>query len=303
MIYETNFKINEHKEGIIRLESSGFPFVCMHSDLTKAIWRKFPWHWHNALEIDYAYEGDVRIETTNGVIVLKQGEAAFINTTVPHRSFALTEVCHMYSFFFEVSLINGRYESIFETKYTRPVLNSALQYLHFTGEDEKDAEVLECIDRLFALCREEPEMYEFDVRNELTLIWKNIYNKAAWLRPTASRSVIDKERIKIMMNFIQKNYRKKLTLEDIAASASISTRECTRCFARSLKLSPIGYLTLFRVRTASHRLLETDISIIEISEECGFSSPSYFSKVFKDYFGCTPNQYRAGAGNVELKVN
>jgi len=43
---------------------------------------------------------------------------------------------------------------------------------------------------------------------------------------------------------------------------------------------------------AADLLSGTAKSIIEISEECGFSSPSYFGKVFKESMGCTPKEYR-----------
>jgi AraC-like DNA-binding protein len=43
---------------------------------------------------------------------------------------------------------------------------------------------------------------------------------------------------------------------------------------------------------AADLLADSAKSIIEISEECGFSSPSYFGKVFREAMGCTPKEYR-----------
>ena len=47
-----------------------------------------------------------------------------------------------------------------------------------------------------------------------------------------------------------------------------------------------------RVQLASKALRETAKTVLEISEECGFSSASYFSKVFRDVTGLTPKQYQ-----------
>jgi transcriptional regulator GlxA family with amidase domain len=95
-----------------------------------------------------------------------------------------------------------------------------------------------------------------------------------------------------MTQFIKDHCGEKLTLDDIAAAADISTRECTRCFARCINTSPIVYLTQTRLSMAADLLAGSAKSIIEISEECGFSSPSYFGKVFREAMGCTPKEYR-----------
>ena len=98
--------------------------------------------------------------------------------------------------------------------------------------------------------------------------------------------------IKKMMQFIHEHYADKITLGDIAISTNISTRECSRCFQRCIKISPINYLNEHRIRMAAQMLLQTDKNIITISENCGFSSSSYFSKLFQKIMGCTPKNYR-----------
>ena len=81
-------------------------------------------------------------------------------------------------------------------------------------------------------------------------------------------------------------------MQDIAASAGVSTRESARCFSRCIGVSPSEHLTQTRVRMAARELRETSSSIMEISEKCGFSSPGYFSKVFREITGQTPREYQ-----------
>jgi AraC-like DNA-binding protein len=80
--------------------------------------------------------------------------------------------------------------------------------------------------------------------------------------------------------------------EAIVTSGGVSIRECTRCFRRCINCSPTDYLTQVRVRRAAELLSKTPMSILDISEACGFSSSSYFSKVFREAYRCTPNAYR-----------
>ena len=106
------------------------------------------------------------------------------------------------------------------------------------------------------------------------------------------KNTTDIERIKRMLHYLQEHYTEKITLTDIALSANISERECTRCFQRCIDTSPINYLNTYRVRMAARMLTQTNESILTISENCGFSTSSYFGKVFHRLMGCTPTEYR-----------
>ena len=94
------------------------------------------------------------------------------------------------------------------------------------------------------------------------------------------------------MEYIENNFSRKVMLEDIAAAAGISTRECTRCFSKLIGQSPVDYLNHYRIRQAAGMLIESDMSIGTIAETCGFVSDSYFGKMFKESMGCTPRDYR-----------
>ena len=143
------------------------------------------------------------------------------------------------------------------------------------------------------LMRDEPEGYELDIRTQLCLFWRMLFKETETLRKAAPiRNTADSERIKLMMDYVRDHYFENITVEEIAASAGVSSRECTRCFRRSIGSSPIEHLTQFRVRMAAKALRETNKTVLEISEDCGFSSPSYFGKIFRDLTGQTPKTYQ-----------
>ncbi len=95
-----------------------------------------------------------------------------------------------------------------------------------------------------------------------------------------------------MVEYIGTHCGEKITLEDIAGSANISTREATRCFKSSTGQTPIEYLTMFRLSNTQKLLLETGRSITEIALQNGFTDNAYFSKTFKKHFGMSPSAYR-----------
>ena len=95
-----------------------------------------------------------------------------------------------------------------------------------------------------------------------------------------------------MMTFIQENFSQKISLEEFAASASISTREALRCFQSSIHETPFEYLISYRIEAAKKLLKSTDLSITEFALQTGFSNSSYFSKIFKRTCHSTPLNYR-----------
>ena len=103
---------------------------------------------------------------------------------------------------------------------------------------------------------------------------------------------LDSQRIKGMLDFIQKNYSNELTLKEIGEAVFIGERETLRCFARTIGISPIEYLKKYRVKVAANLLTTTDLPVTEICIQCGFNSPSYFSKSFQRVFNVTPREYR-----------
>ena len=54
------------------------------------------------------------------------------------------------------------------------------------------------------------------------------------------------------------------------------------------------YLLFFRIELSLALLVDQQLSITVISNLCGFSSSSYYSKVFREHMGCTPTAYQAG---------
>ena len=98
--------------------------------------------------------------------------------------------------------------------------------------------------------------------------------------------------MKQMIEFIDINLKSTMTVKEIADTASICSRECQRIFIKYLHYSPMEYVQRRRIFIAAEQLSTTDTPVIDIALDCGFSSPSYFTKKFKALVGSTPTEYR-----------
>lgn len=83
-----------------------------------------------------------------------------------------------------------------------------------------------------------------------------------------------------------------LTVEQLAALYHTSAVHFRRTFTRLYHTSPMKYITALRLSKARELLLNTDLPVGEISRRCGYTSPYYFDRVFKQEFGTQPLQLR-----------
>ncbi len=112
------------------------------------------------------------------------------------------------------------------------------------------------------------------------------------LLPLCVKNDITNDYISRSMAYIQKNFRRQLSVEEIANEVDISPSYLYALFKNELGLSPIAYLNGIKLSHACMLLEHTDKSIRVIAEECGFYDQYYFSKLFKKKYGHSPLQYR-----------
>ncbi len=294
MIIENTFQIEHGNRETVPLTSDAFPYVCIRTDMDHYADRTIGWHWHAAYEIVYFVSGRCTVRTPEQEYVAEAGSAVFINTGVLHSYEALEDGCVLYAQIFDMHLLSGMISSVFEEKYFSPLNRCAtLQAWLITPDSVRRLEMLRAVLRAVDLAKAEPFAFEFDLRTELCAFWRALLADTEDLRAASPlRSSADAERLKQMLDYIQDRYGERVSLEEIAGAAGISARECTRCFRRCIGTSPTAYLNQYRLRIACRLLRETAESVLAVSEACGFSSPSYFTKAFRDALGCTPLEYR-----------
>jgi len=171
------------------------------------------------------------------------------------------------------------------------IQNKKVPIVELKGESLRQQNILKKLRQLKDV--QELKDHEFHTRNLLSDIWLELIAEIETLSTENLTAVsVNQERLMQMMSFIHNNYDKKLTLEQIASAAAISTRECSRCFAACMKETPIEYLMQYRIQVAQTLLRTTNMSIVDVAMESGFSNSAYFTKVFKQVCGVTPRNFK-----------
>jgi AraC-like DNA-binding protein len=81
-------------------------------------------------------------------------------------------------------------------------------------------------------------------------------------------------------------------LRDVAEQLKMSPAQLTKKFSKAFGEAPIRYVTALRVEAAKKMLRETELTLEQISERCGYPNGFYLNRVFVRQMGQTPSQYR-----------
>ncbi len=283
--------------------SQDFPYIASCAELDKYIEPATPWHWHRTVELFYMESGALEYTTPNGKWTFPAGSGGFVNSNVLHTSRVVPsgektiQLLHL----FDSELLASVQTSRIDAKYIRPLTSATgIEMIALSNDVPQQSALLEKIRMAFDL-DEDSWGYEFVLRHQLTEIWLALLELVrADLEPTPKLNASD-EKMKAMMRFVHSHYQKSISVEDIAKEAHISKRVCFRLFQENLHMTPVEYMTSYRLQKACQRLADTKETITQIAYSCGLGSSSYFGKVFREHYGCTPTAYRKGWHDCDIK--
>lgn len=94
------------------------------------------------------------------------------------------------------------------------------------------------------------------------------------------------------INYIQEHYGESITLDKLTELANVSRATLFRYFIKLTGVTPMNYLTAFRLSKAREMLNQNDMSIADIAVACGFYDSSHLNRFFSRAYGCTPGHHR-----------
>ncbi|MDN4603275.1 AraC family transcriptional regulator [Paenibacillus sp. F6_3S_P_1C] len=100
------------------------------------------------------------------------------------------------------------------------------------------------------------------------------------------------ETIRSTADYIRRHCTQPLSLADMAGTAGYSVYYFNRMFKSIMGVPPGRYLLDCRILVAKRMLVDSGLSVKQIASQCGFTHSSYFIRMFRDYIGMTPQQFR-----------
>lgn len=254
-------------------------------------------HWHDELEFGIIQKGCVQFtiykdkETTYHV--LHPGDGIFINSGYLHSAKALVPDTEISEFVISAAFPKQIIRNITE-QYHDLVTTTMITHCTFTKSTPEDEPILSSILELCSILEQNPEPV-LHIIEIVCRIWRLLTLRIMEIEKhtdSLSFNHTQEKRMKQMLSYIHSHYNEKITIDQIAASASISRTECFRCFRMILQKTPAEYLEKYRLSMSVVFLTDKELSISDITLMCGFNSISYFCKRFRERYGTSPKQYQ-----------
>lgn len=107
----------------------------------------------------------------------------------------------------------------------------------------------------------------------------------------APEAVPQGHRLRHVVEYVRANLHRDLSADELARLACLSRAQFFRAFRQELGLSPVEFILRERVAQACRLLRDGNRYFTDVAYRCGFSSPSYFNRVFKAVMGVSPGQW------------
>lgn len=156
------------------------------------------------------------------------------------------------------------------------------------------------------LCRYRLRIHQERAQNAIVLErqQRQLDKISAELCQVKATQTQDEKFINNLQEFINKHLSDpELSIEMLSGELGLSRAQLFRKVKAKLGVSPVDLIRQIRMQKAQQMFRRTDLSVSEVAYSVGFSSSSYFSKCYKDYFGVAPKQQlRQDKSSIEVEV-
>lgn len=243
-------------------------------------------HFHQNLEIVYVLEGSVEVQIEPETYNLKKGDFLLINANKRHSWRATEEKILLASFQINFTML---------AEYMGT--NQLLFWCNTTVDKNESYEQLKrVLDQMLNR--------SYDKEKEGAIYLNSIYYEAIYLLVAyfmikaddvrmKENFTPDNSRIFEIQNYVQANYQKQLSLNDLAQKLYLSNAYLSKYIKKHFGLSFLEYVNNIRLFHAVDELVYSEKKITRIALDNGFPTTAAFNKAFKEIYNMTPSAYRS----------
>ena len=229
----------------------------------------FPAHLHGSFELITVTDGKLIVTVDKNEYLLERGKMILIFPNQVHELKSVGESSH-YLCIFSPKLVAAysklTHASIPQSNLFSPSTHLIEDFLSL----HQDNSLIKSKGLLYSICA------EFD----RDAAYRNRETSSGELLPT-------------IFKFVENNFSTRCSLSDLAKSTSYSYEYLSKYFRRHTGITFTDYVCGYRINEARYVLQNSELSILQVSLECGFDSLRSFNRNFKKVLGITPSEYRA----------
>lgn len=262
----------------------------------------FPIHFHEEFELNFIEnaKGAKRIVGDN-IEIIDELELVLVGSNIPHSWSGYESKkkdIHEITIQFHKDLFDTKFLQRNQLSFIRSLLEHSARAISFSNET-----ILQIRPRLALLSQKSG----FDSVMELISILHHL-SVSKNMRLLTSSSFVNENvnfnsrRVEKAFDYMRANYDKDISLADIAKIVSMAEVSFSRFIKKRTGKTFIDSLNDIRLGHASRFLIDTSYTIAEVSFRCGFNNLSYFNRIFKKKYACTPKEFRENYAGTKTYV-
>lgn len=255
-----------------------------------------PFHSHPELELVYVKESFGKRIIGNSVSNFESGDMVFLGSDIPHVW--LNDEIYYHNIntlkaqaivvYFNKDIFGPAFYELKEAKKINLLFEKAKKGLSITGKTNQL--IAQKLEQLVLKKDFEVIIGLFEILSVLSEATDIEFINAESYSPT--NDSFKKDRLSEVYQYVKENYKKEISLDEVAQVANLTPTSFCRMFKSKTKKNFIEYLNEIRISNACKHLIESDMSVSEIAYECGYKTVSNFNKLFKKNTGNTPKEYK-----------
>ena len=253
------------------------------------------WHFHPEIELVYVNKGKGKRHIGNHLSYFNNSQLLLIGSNLPHNGFTdrLTENGSQTLVQFKEDFLGEHFFDIPEMEGINKLFKRAKKGILFGAKTKK--KIGQKIEKL-------PEKEGFKKILVLLEILHGLAKSEDYTILNADGFAFEAEpqdsaKIDIVFKYVNENFQEHISLDEIADKVSMTVPAFCRYFKKVTGKTFTKLVNEYRVVHATKLLYESQMSITEVSYECGFNNFSHFNKLFKEFTGKSASKYRS-----ELKL-
>ena len=249
----------------------GTPFILMHH--------------HREFEVLLITQGACRLEINREPLEAEQGDIVLIppyalhsGSILPGRMFSHQCFCFDLALAGDEELTQMLESGCWDT--TKKITPGSTGY----------EVVLDAVQQVYRQSSEQQPGWDLIARGQMSsLLGRLVQSKRIFSGKPNSKDVEFCIRV---LQYLESHYAQEITSRDVAQEFSYTQSYFCRLFQENFGMPFQKYLCLFRLARVRLLLCEPETAVIEAAEQVGFHNASYFSRMFREEFGCTPAAFQ-----------
>ncbi len=268
------------------LDAQGIPIDCQDTKLLYVSSAKFGGDWHSMMhthaftEIFYVVGGQGQFKIENLVYPVATDDLIVVNPNVNHTEVGLNAA----PFEYIVLGIDG-------LDFTAGAEDEEDRFCILNFHNRRD-EILNYLRSMLWELEQKSAGYITICQNILEILLIHFMRRTDFAMTPTQPNVKSPKSCAAARRFIDGHFKEHISLEQLAKLVHFNKYYLVHAFARQYGISPINYLNARRIDESKRLLVSTNLSLSQISNLVGFSSPSYFSQSFRKLEGSSPMEYR-----------